>query len=195
MPRSFRLRRNIPLAAGLLGVALAPGSQTTSAKIEHPVATPYHIDDPDMASFTLKFDIRLRNRSDKAVNFPKSESPGGRTTRVSIIAGQSKQSDGSWKYLFQSTWVDDGRTKYEPCTSLPPGAVVRIANVKGGLLLLKSQVADLGDEPTLRFDLWIFCRQPDEKVVITSVTSDPFILRLPAHPPERETSQGKPEHD
>jgi hypothetical protein len=171
------------LAAGLVGLVSARGSdQDIRTEIRHPVATPYHTEDPDVAAFRLKFAIRLTNPSERPVNLPRSGTDGDEMTRAAVIAVESKQSDGAWKYVVQSTWVDDGKIKYEPCTSLPPGGTVEIENLPSGLLLLKKQLADLGGEPTVRFGLWLLCRQPDGKVVITSATTDEFGLRLPAEP-------------
>jgi hypothetical protein len=59
---------------------------------------------------------------------------------------------------------------------------VEIENVASGFMLLKKRLAGLGAEPTVRLNLWIFCRQPNGQVLVTSVTTDGFGLRLPAQP-------------
>jgi hypothetical protein len=157
-------------------------AQPIRAEILHAQAIPYPTDDPDVAAFNLKFDVRLGNGSGGQVNIPRAETGDGGTTRVAVLGVQAKQRDGSWAQVVQSSWSDTGTIKYEPCTLLPPGRVAEFANLPSGLLLLKRQLAGLGNEPTVRLNLMIFCRQPDGKVVTKTVTTGGFDLRLPALP-------------
>jgi hypothetical protein len=96
-----------------------------------------------------------------------------------VLGVQAKQPDGSWTHVVQSSWYDAGSIKYELCTSLPPGGAAEFANLPSGLFLLNTQLAGLGNEPTVRFNLMIFCRQPDGGVLTTTVTTGGFSLRLP----------------
>jgi hypothetical protein len=171
----------------ILTVALSGGgagsnsAQPFRAEILRVQATPYRADDPDVAAFNLKFDVRLANGSGGPVGIPKAETGGGGgTTRVAVLGVQAKQRNGIWAQVIQSSWYDAGFIKYEPCRLLPPGGAAEFANLPGGLLFLKSQLAGLGNEPTLRFRLMILCRQPDGKVVTRTVTTGAFDLRLPA---------------
>jgi hypothetical protein len=172
----------------ILTVALSGGgaglnsAQPIRAEILQAQATPYRADDPDVAAFNLKFDVRLANGSGGSVNIPKAATGDGGTTRVAVLGVQAKQRDGIWAQVVQSSWYDTGSIKYEPCTLLPPGGAAEFANLPSGLLLLKSQLAGLGNEPTVRFNLMFLCRQPDGKVVTKTVTTGAFDLRLPALP-------------
>jgi hypothetical protein len=169
----------LSLAAALAGLIPALGSdQTIRAEVQHALATPYSTEDPEVAAFRLKFDLRLTNRSAKLVDLPTSETRDGETTRIAVLGVQSKQPDGTWTYLVRSSWYDTGTMKYETCTSPSSEGTAEIGNVASGLLLLKKQLAGLGGEPTVRLNLMIFCRQLDGKVLTTSVTTDAFGIRL-----------------
>lgn len=173
--------RTFALAAALAGAARS-SDNNVRAKVGHIVATPYHTEDPEVAGFKLSFDVELANGSDKPIYLPRPVSGTHETTRVAVLSVESKQRNGVWKYVVQSTWVDAGSIKYGTCRPLPSGGVVEIRDVPSGLLVLKKQLAELGDEPTVRFGLWIFCRQPGGKVLTTSVTTDALVLPLPGHP-------------
>lgn len=168
------------MLAALSGVGRGSSSdQPIRAEIQHVLAIPDRADDPDVAAFKLEIDVRLTNRSGGPVSLPKSESGDAAATRIAVLGVQTKQRDGRWAHLVQSSWYDAGTLKYESCRTLPPGGVAEFANLPSGLMLLKSQLAGLGNEPTVRIDLLIFCRQPDGKVVTTRALSDGFELRLP----------------
>jgi hypothetical protein len=173
------LTLTVVLSGGGAGLNSA---QPIRAEILQAQATPYRADDPDVAAFNLKFDVRLANGSGESVNIPRAETGDGGTTRVAVLGVQAKQRDGTWAKVVQSSWYDTGSIKYEPCTLLPPGGAAEFANVPGGLLLLKSQLAGLGNKPTVRFHLMSLCRQPDGKVVTNTVTTGAFDLRLPSLP-------------
>jgi hypothetical protein len=173
----------LSLAAALASVLPALGSdQTIRAEVQHALATPYSTDDLEIAAFKLKFDVRLTNRSAKLVSLPDPKTGDGETMRIAVLGVQSKQPDGRWTYLVQSSWYDTGTLKYESCTSLSSEGIAEIGNVASGLTLMKKQLAGLGGQSTLRLNVMIFCRQPDGKVLATSVATDAFDLRLPAQP-------------
>lgn len=150
------------------------------AEIPRALVSPYRTDDQDLSGFKLNLDIRVTNRTERPVDLPKSRREGGRTTRVVVMGVQAKQPDGSWSYIVQSSWYGSATDKFESCAVLKPGGVAEYKNVKSGLLLLKTQVAKLGHEPTMRFDLMTFCRQPDGSVLTKNVRTHEFKLRLNA---------------
>jgi len=171
----------ILVLAAMSGMIPGFGSdQPFQAEVERAAATPYHTDDPDVAGFKLRFSVRLTNRSGGALELPKSGTGDGATTRVAVLGLEAKRPDGSWSRVFQSSWYDTGSIKYESCASLPPGGSAEFLDLTSGLLLLDKQLAGLGNEPTVRFNLMMFCRQGDGKVVTKTVTTDGFALRLPA---------------
>jgi hypothetical protein len=173
----------LSLAAVIGGVFPALSSdQTIRAEVQHARATPYSTGDPEVAGYQLKLDLRLTNRSAKLVSLPHPKTLGGETEWISVLGMESKKPDGTWTYLFHSSWYGARTTKYEPCTSLSPGRTTEIENVASGFVLLKTQLAGLGGEPTVRLNVMMFCRQPDGKVPTTSVTTNEFVLRLPAQP-------------
>ena len=166
-----------------LGVALGQGpGHDVEVEIRLARAAPYPVDDPDVAEFTLKLDLRLANRSQETVYIPKAEAPDGREDRVTLINFEARQADGTWAVLSHASWYGTSTTKYEPCISLPPGGSVDLANLSLGLVLLKTRLVGLTDEPTVRLGLWFLCKQPDGKTPITGATTGEFKLRLPAQP-------------
>ena len=180
MQQTVLVTSRILILAALSGAVPSLSSQqAVRVEVQHALATPYRADDPDVAAFKLKFDVRLTNRSGGPVDIPRSETGHGGTTRVAVLGVQAKRPDGRWTHVVQSSWYDVDTIKYESCTSLPPGGAAEFANLPSGLLLLNTQLAGLGNEPTVRFNLMIFCRQPDGKVLTTTVTTDGFDLRLP----------------
>ena len=183
MLRAATLLRRLFIAAALAGELPALGSdQAIRAEVQHALATPYRTDDPEVAAFTLKFDVRLTSRSTTPVVLPILKTNEGETTRVSVLGAQSKQPEGTWTYLLRSSWYDTGTLKYESCISLSSTRTAEIKNVASGFVLLKKQLAGLGSEPTVRLNLWFFCQQPDGTVLIKSATTDAFVLRLPTQP-------------
>jgi hypothetical protein len=156
--------------------------QPIHADVEHAAATPYHTDDPDVAGFKLRFGLRLTNRSGEPLELPKSGPGDGGTTRIAVLGLEAKRPDGSWAHVFQSSWYDTGTIKYESCGPLPPGGVAEFADLASGFILLNRQLAGLGNEPMVRFNLMIFCHEPDGKVVTKAVTTEGFTLRLPPRP-------------
>ena len=170
-------------AAALPGLVSALSSDPPiRAEVQHPLATPDRANDPDVAAFKLKFDVRLTNRSEKVMDLPAFSADEDDTTRMAVLGVQAKQRDGTWAFISQSSWYDDGKIKYQSCRSLLTGETGEITGVVSGLFMLRKQLVSLGGEPIVRLNLMIFCRQPDGKVRTASVTTDEFGLRLPAQP-------------
>jgi len=137
-------------------------------------------DDPAVAIYLMKFDLRLENRSTEPVNIPKSAAGGHET--VVLLGLQTERPDGSWMNLIQATWLGDATTKYEACVSVPAAATAEIGGVHSGFVLLEKGRKDLGSEPTVRLNLMLLCQLPDGKVLNTSVTTEAFSIRLPIQP-------------
>ncbi len=178
MRRTRDLLNRLTFTVALAVVLPATGSdQAIHAEVQRALATPYSVGDPDVAGFKLRFDTRLTNRSTKPLDIPGSAKDDG-TVGIVVLGVQSKRPDETWRYVIQSSWIDAGNIKYEPCRAIRPGEAAGITGVASGLVLLKKQLADLGQEPTLRFNLTVFCQQTNGKVLATDVTTDPFTLRL-----------------
>jgi hypothetical protein len=152
------------------------------AKVERVVATHHRLDDPEVAGFKVKFGVLLTNQSGEPLDLPKPQARNDRRTRVEVLGLQAKRPDGSWTHLFQSSRYDTGAIQYESCVPLPPGGVSAFADVSSGFVLLKSQVVELGNQPSLRLDLLILCGQPGGRVVSRAVTTEEFELRLAGQP-------------
>jgi hypothetical protein len=163
---------------GILSTAVG-ADQYVRAEVQHVVATPQNSEDPEMAMYKTKFDLRLTNRTGEPMNIPRWEKEESENTRIFVLAVQSKQQNGIWKNVNQSSWYGDDTTKFVLCTSLPPSGTTEIGGVASGLSLLRKQLADLGSEPTIRLNLMFFCKQSDGKVVTSTVKTEPFSLRLP----------------
>jgi hypothetical protein len=173
------------LFAAALGAILPTavgGDQNIRAEVQHARATPSSSENPEIAMYGTNFDILLTNRSEKPINIPKSEADDGGTTRIAVLGVQYKPQGGVWKYILQSSWMDVGTVKYASCTSLPPSGTADFGGLADQLAIAKELQADVGSEPTLRFNLTIFCRRSDGKVVSTSVNTEAFVLRLPVQP-------------
>jgi hypothetical protein len=180
MPLLASSLQRVILVAGLSGIfpALAV-DERVQAEIQRISA---HLDSPSppgAANFSLTFDTQFMNRSDKDIYLPSALPENAGVARVAVLAVQVRRSDGVWEYLVRSSWYDAVDAKYEPCRSVPAGETAEIRGVVSGIMLLKKQLAGLGSEPTLRFQLTTFCRQSDGKVLNISATTDGFQLRFP----------------
>jgi len=183
MVRTTFVPSRVLILAALAGAVPGFGSdQPIQAQVEHATATPYDTDDPDLAGFKLKLEVRLTNRSEVPLDLPKTGREIGGTTRVAVLNVEVKRPDGGWAYVVQSSWYDTGSIKYESCGSLPPGGVGEFSDLPSGFVILKRQLAGLGSGATVRFGLMILCREPGGKVVTKAVTTDGVELRLTARP-------------
>jgi hypothetical protein len=135
--------------------------------------------DPEVVTFRVDLDLHLTNGQRRAFGLPMSRVVGANSEKVTILGVDSKQPDKSWLSLLKASWYDNGTLSYEPCTMLRPGSEGDLQNMKSGFLLLKKQLPGLGDEPTLRLQLMIFCRQPSGKVFAQDLMTEPFTVRLP----------------
>jgi hypothetical protein len=172
----------VPALAGLVLGGSSEQSIQAEVEVQGALASPYRIDDPDVAGFRFKYGVRVTNRSGRSLNLPKSGAVDDGLERVTIISVEAKRPDGQWSDIIQGMYVAAVTTKYASCKALPSGSQAKIANLRDGFVLLKSQVAKLGNQPTLRFSLMMICRQADGKLAGTQVTTDGLSLRLNAQP-------------
>lgn len=156
------------------------GDELIRAEIQKPQPTAYDPGDPDMAGYKIKFDLRLTNHSSQPVSIPKSEAAGSDDAKIVVLGVQAKQPDGKFAHIVRSSSYGTGPPKYPPCTPLQPGKTVQISGVESGILLLRKQVDNLGEEPTIRFDLMMSCKEPDGQIPTKLVTTEEFRIRLPA---------------
>lgn len=174
--------RILVLAAMSCSIPGLCADQPVHADVKDAVATPDQTGDPDAPGFKVRFGLRLTNRSGEQLELPTSGTGNNGVTRIELVGMDAKRPDGRWAPLLRSSWYDTGTIKYEPCGPLPPGGVAEFTDLASGFLLLKRQLAGLGKEPTVRFNLMMFCRRPDGKVVTKTVTTEGFALHLPARP-------------
>lgn len=172
------------LMAAAIGVAV-PGwsaEQRIRAEVRHPTATAERIGDPDVAMFTLEFDIRLTNLSGKIIQVPDPDAGGNDLTRTGIINVQYRRADGTWAYLIRGVpVVHPVQAQYPPCKSLPPGRTEEMTGLSypHGLMVLKEKLPDVNSPATIRLDLYFCCRQLDGEVPLEGATTDEFVVRLP----------------
>ena len=156
----------------------AANDQPLTARLQPAAVTPVDMGDSGIAVFEAPFSPRVTNQSSMPILLPRVAS-GEDTERIAVIVKHLKLPDGTWKYLSQASWYGTSTTKYDPCISVPPGSVAEYPAVPYRLFLIPNQLADLGKESTLKYSLWLFCQMPDGKVLTQSVTTEPFVLRLP----------------
>ena len=156
--------------------------QVMHAEVERGAATAYHLDDPDLAGFKVKFGIRVTNLSGVPIDLPKPGTSEDGTDLFTMPEIDVKQPDGNWAHLVQSSWYGTSSIKYESCRPLSPGAVKEFRELASGFVLLKRQLASLGNKPTVRFTVMFFCRKPDGSLTSNTVRTEGFVLKLPTQP-------------
>lgn len=154
-------------------------AQTVRAEVRHAATAPYTTGDPEVPGYRVEFSLRVVNASDAPVSLPASGTADDGIARLFVASEQRKQPDGSWAYLSQSSYYDSGNIKYGACTTLKPGEATDINGLVDLLLLPKDRRVSVEDGATMRFGLWLLCRQPDGKVMTTSTMTEGFDLRLP----------------
>ena len=119
--------------------------------------------------------LRLDNVSNDHINIGPSS--------IVVYAIQNRDTNGTWENLIQYSSYFDETTTYARCSALPPGKTVSIPNVDVGLTLLKKQLAQLPEEPVMRFQLQTLCKLADDKIVgMPAFMTEPVRLRLPLPP-------------
>ena len=72
--------------------------QVMHAEVERGAATTYHLDDPDLAGFKVKFGIRVTNLSGVPIDLPKPGTSEDGTDLFTMPEIDVKQPDGNWLY-------------------------------------------------------------------------------------------------
>lgn len=160
----------------------ASSDPTVQAEVRLVSADVRRVDDPDVSAFTLRLGIRLTNRSRQPLALPATGKSLSGTTRIEVLGVQSRQPDGGWRRLFQSSLYDVGKTDYAPCALVSAGESVDFVNFTYPLLLPKTRLAELGSEPIVRLDLMFFCRQGDGTVISRAASTRDVRLSLPSGP-------------
>lgn len=147
--------------------------------------------DPDVVIFTVKFDLIVKNGSTTPTDLPKP-GPDTDVTRITLLAVQSLRADGGWANVVQSSFYDTGNLKYDSCVSLQPSATLQLPAVEGRVVLLRKRLTDLGNHPTLRFNIMTLCKQPNGSsglgiskgfnLLSTQFMTESFDIQLPELP-------------
>lgn len=145
--------------------------------------TETNVDDPELIAYDFRFDLRLSvvGKSESAVWVPLGANRDKVENRAVIVSVQTRQGE-HWRNLVQSTLIDISDHQYSPCGRVDVGKPVVVPNVRGGLMILRRQLIELGPEPTVRFRLLTQCRNSTGEVVATETATEPFPLRLSADP-------------
>lgn len=170
----------IALARGFRAASVDSGVRAEARRVALSPGAPQ--DDPEVAAFRLSFDLHVANGSERPIRLPASGSGKANSVRAAVLGVDSEGPGGNWVHLLQASWYDNGTLSYEPCASLPPGGAGDVRGVKDGFVLLKKQLAGLGEEPTLRLRVMIFCRQPGGRVSAQEVATEGFQVRLRNEP-------------
>jgi len=168
----------ILLAAGV--VANATSEPALTALIHGLVATPAEGGPPSLLQVGIQFGARLTNKSGTTVPVPQETAAEGGAIRSAVIIAELQEPNGDWRRLFTSFWFGSPKDIYEPCAQLAPGGTTEIKGLDDKMVFPRSGLGSAGPDITIRFDLWLFCRQPDGTVPDTSVTTEPFSLKLPS---------------
>jgi hypothetical protein len=166
------------VTCGNLSTAVA-ADIALSSRVHLAAATLSESTNLDIAAYQLRFNLELMNASGKAINIPTVSKTIGVSTQA-VLGVQIQQADGSWKYLSQGSYYGTTTTEYAACSLLDPGATAEINGIVHRMPMLKARAQELGREPTLRLNITIFCKKPDETVVNVSTTTAPFRLTLPS---------------
>lgn len=142
-------------------------------------ATIYAVGDPDVLGIKLEFAIRVTNVSTKAIELPKGRSRDRHRDQVSILGVEARRPDGSWAYVFRGSWYDAGNLDYSSCQVLHPGRSLEIHNLAGGFALPVTQLNSMGQVPTVRLYLMLFCRQADGHAASKVARTEELELLLP----------------
>ena len=166
------------VTCGNLSTAIA-ADIALSSQVHLAVATVSESATGDVAAYQIRFDLELMNASGKVINIPTLPPKTTGVSTQAVLGVQVQQADGSWKYLSQGSYYGATTAEYAACSSLDPGATAEISGIVHRMPLLKARAQELGREPTLRLNIMVFCRKPDDTVLTVSTTTGPFRLSLP----------------
>jgi hypothetical protein len=177
MPNSSAARFCLLIVMGSVsGFSAASDDQMIRAEVQRKAVIPDQSDDPEVAAFAIKFDLRLTNRSTEFIQIPQFNPGAGDKTRVVVLGVETKQANGRWKPIVQSSWYDDGTIKYDSCLALSSGGTADLRNLSSEVLLLKRQLADFGERSVVRLNLMALCRLPDGNIWTQTVTTESFVV-------------------
>ncbi|MGC4053818.1 MAG: hypothetical protein QM757_32180 [Paludibaculum sp.] len=148
------------------------------ADVQRITAAAFPTEDPDIASYSLRFDLRVKNLLRKSIFLPVPRVDEA-TDRVAALTTELQLPDEKWETLIHSSWYGTSQTKYEACMELQAGKTYVVEDVPSALVLLKSQVPRLGKEPTLRLKFYLLCQQANGQVLSTPVETEGFRVLLP----------------
>ena len=135
MMMSPRVAGYLAEAVLLLGALPLCSGQAVGVEVQNVRATPYKRGEPLLWGYRLEFDIRITTTLKDSSSLPSTPTTGSRlSSSVTAIGAEYRQTDGTWKNLFQSTWLGLETTKYEPCSQAPAGATVEIKDARASLL-------------------------------------------------------------
>lgn len=154
--------------------ALAAAEDKIQAVVKPTSVVASNPGDPDVVFLTVKLDLILRNGSTTPIDLPKP-GPDSNVTRIAWLGVQSMTRDGGWTNINQASFYDTGNLRYESCTQLQPSATLQFASLEGPVMLLRKQLTDLGNHPTLRFNIMTICKQPNASSAL-SVSRGPNLL-------------------
>jgi hypothetical protein len=181
------MRRMIATASRLiLAVAFAAGTRAVGedssvrAEVRQVALTRGAPRGDLLAALELSFDLHISNGTRRPLRIPETRARSAGSERAAVLGVDSKLPDLSWVNLLRTTWVGNGNERYEACVLLPPGSEGDVSGIRSGFLLLKEQLRSLGDEPTLRLQIMLSCKQPGGRVLTEGVTTEEFRVRLVA---------------
>jgi hypothetical protein len=143
-------------------------AEATQVKVER-----MKTEDAEVSVYRISFVLRVTNAG--VTNVSISLAPA-------FITGiQLRDKDGSWSWLNQSSWYDDGSVRYDPCSPLPPREVAYSTVLNTQLLTSNNKIRLSGAKQSMiRFQLETLCRNPDGKALTTHVLrTEPLLLALP----------------
>ena len=143
------------------------------------VSAPYSTGITVLVGVEFQFDLQIRNVSNRSVSLPFSQR-GGTDPGFSLVGVDFKVPEGSWKSIQSGDWIGSPKDVYGACRTLSPGQSIEIKSVFIKMPFFKSKLNEVGKEPTLRFTLWLLCRQPDGTKPIETLVTEPFVARIPS---------------
>ena len=169
------------LFAGALIACASAANNSVQVTVERPRLVVDRTGPPNLAGFTLVFDARFASQSDTPVEMPDRDGASVQTAGITQNGVESQQSDGSWRSLVNGgTLLWKGDTVFPDRKSLGAKETLELKGVSSRLVIYKSQLAELGVEPTLRLTLILSCKQRDGNVAVKSFVTSPFVLTMNA---------------
>jgi hypothetical protein len=174
---------HLPLAAALLGMPALAADPAIRAELQNPAAVRFNPRSTEPAVFNLTFDVRVTNLSKDPVTIPEPDKGPDGAHWFELYSVQSQQAAGNWSSVSDNgNHMLKGSTQFVPCRLLSPGETVEIKNVSSGIILYSIQRGRLGAKSVVRLVVALVCRQQDGELHTESMTTDPFVLSMPAQP-------------